>query len=67
MRFVGKVYGVPRHILKDLVQNGFWEKTTRGVYRSVQHSTGPNHSLLEVTQISPVAVVCLLSACATTD
>jgi len=55
-------HGVPRYILKDLVRKGFWEKTGRGFYRSVQHSPGPNHSLLEVTQMSPVAVVCLLSA-----
>lgn len=54
--------GVPRKVLKGLVQEGFWEKAGRGLYRSLQHSPGPNHSLLEVTKMSSFAVVCLLSA-----
>jgi predicted transcriptional regulator of viral defense system len=54
--------GIPRHTLKNLVRNGLWEKIGRGLYRSVQNSPGPNHSLLEVAQMSPLAVVCLLSA-----
>lgn len=55
-------HGVPRRCLPQLVADGLWERTGRGVYRSTLRVPGPNHSLLEVARQSPQAVVCLLSA-----
>lgn len=54
--------GIPRQILPDLVAAGVWEKIGRGLYASAILPPGPHHSLLEVAQQSPRAVLCLLSA-----
>ena len=54
--------GIPRQCIADLVVDGVWEKIGHGLYASAVLPPGPHHSLLEVAQQSPRAIVCLLSA-----
>ena len=54
--------GLPAVYLSRLANEGRVERLGRGLYRSLEVSPVEQHSLAEVCQVVPGAVVCLLSA-----
>lgn len=54
--------GIPREILRRLVDSGELTRTGRGLYIVETDSITENHTLAEVARLVPRGVVCLLSA-----
>lgn len=55
-------FGLPRQHLPEIVAQGLWEQSGRGVYVSTLRSPSTEHSMLEAMVRSPHSVLCLLSA-----
>ncbi len=55
-------FGVPEHILYDMVRSGELVKEARGVYRLAESEMPGNPDLVQVSLLVPKAVICLISA-----
>ncbi|TMN21825.1 type IV toxin-antitoxin system AbiEi family antitoxin domain-containing protein [Lentibacillus cibarius] len=54
--------GVSQHYIRKLVETGELIKIKRGLYRHVQFENNQYDEIIEVTQVIPNGVLCLLSA-----
>jgi predicted transcriptional regulator of viral defense system len=55
-------FGVPEHIVYEMVQNGELIKEVRGVYRLADSDPLGNPDLVQVSLLVPKGVICLISA-----